>query len=195
MLARPRELQRVVEEDVFTNGLAEVLLNPLPNYIDLVPAIVHDGQVDKVGVVSQEVVKKPGHFAGPSLSVVAPAMFCSAIQRSDRIAVPDILLAAREGFVANVAVILCLEPQLHQVADLERLLVIFGLRCFVPELQHVLQERVDAPLRDAVIESSLELPEDLDDCVNYREPRLKILVKRLVDAHGIVVPGRSKHPL
>ena len=193
--AGPKELQRVLEHEVFAKGEGGVLLHPLPNYLDLVSRKALERQADEVVVVSPEVVKKHGDSAGPSQSDVTPPMCCIVIPPSDMIVVSDLLLGAVEGFVADMAVIFGLTPPLHQVVVLEALLILVELHCLVRELKHVLQVPLDVPLPDTVLESPLELREGLDDSVADRERRLTLVVKRLVATHCMLVSGRSHHRL
>ena len=193
--AGPKELQGVLEHEVIAKGEGEILLHPLPNYLDVVPSEVLEGQADEVRVVPPEVVEKHRNFAGTSQAEITPPMCCPAIHPRHLIVVPDLLLGTVEGFVADVTVLLYLVPPIHEVVVPESLLIVVKLHRLVRELQHVLQEPMEAAFPDAGLEPALELSEGGEDGVPDCERRLTLVVKRLVGANRVLIPGRSGHRL
>ena len=182
--------------ELFAKGEGEILLYPLPNYLDLVSRKVLEGQADEVAVVPPEVVEKHREYAGSSQADVAPPICSTTIHPRHMVVISHILFGAVEGFLPDLAGIIGLESAFHEVFVLEALLqesLIVELHGLVRDLQQLLQEPIDAPLPHIVLEPPLELWEGGDDCVPDGERRLTLVFKGLVAEHGLLVSGLSHH--
>ena len=87
---RPHEHQRVFEHDVAAEAQAEVLLHPLPDYLQLHPSEMRHPLHDQVAVVPPEVMKEDRQLILLPQLQVAPGVRRTSIPTSHMVMVPDL---------------------------------------------------------------------------------------------------------